>query len=195
MSLNPPTPGRAEQTHPPGLSALPAGGRTCQLEEVLNERISDERLIQGVRPCNTLLVAATGVLVMAAILVLVVRGPSASGAGVDSTEAEIQLTEFSISGDLAVPEGRRDTACQQRRAISPTTSQSWAGPSTPDLNPGESATLNLGDMAAGAVSVDLRHPGTRIPGMTATLTVGEAPATDPHAGHAADRLRGDGSWQ
>ena len=40
----------------------------------------------------TLLVAATGILVMAAILVLVVRGPSAAGASVDSTSAEIELT-------------------------------------------------------------------------------------------------------
>ena len=54
----------------------------------------------------TLLVAATGILVMAAILVLVVRGPISRRSRVSTAPlAEIELTEFSISGDLAVPEG------------------------------------------------------------------------------------------
>jgi manganese oxidase len=131
----------------------------------------------------TLLVAATGILVMAAILVLVVRGPSAAGASVDSTAAEIELTEFSISGDLAVPEGGVTLRVTNGGTIAHNLSL-VGGPSTPDLNPGESFTLNLGDMAAGLYQLICHVPGHESAGMTATLMVGDAAATDPHAGHA-----------
>ena len=53
----------------------------------------------------TVMAAATGVLVIAAVLVLVVRGPSADGAGSEGTEALVQLREFAVIGDLAVSEG------------------------------------------------------------------------------------------
>jgi len=131
----------------------------------------------------TLLVAATGILVMAAILVLVVRGPSAAGASVDSTSAEIELTEFSISGDLAVPEGAVTWRVINTGTIAHNLSL-VGGPGTPDLNPGESAILNLGDTDPGQYQLICTIPGHESSGMPATLTVGDA-ATDPHAGHAA----------
>ena len=132
----------------------------------------------------TLLAAAIGVLVMAAILVLVVRGPSAAGAGVDGTGAEIDLTEFSISGDLAVPEGAVTLRVTNMGSIAHNLTL-LDGPGTPDLNAGESAILNLGDTVAGQYQLICAIPGHESSGMTATLTVGDAAGTDPHAGHTA----------
>ena len=129
----------------------------------------------------TVLLAATGVLVMAAVLVLVVRGPSASGAGLDRTEAEIQLSEFAIIGDLAVPEGPVTLSVNNVGNIVHNLTV-VGGPSSPDLNAGESAKLNLGEMAAGAYQIICAIPGHESSGMTATLTVGD-PATASHEGH------------
>ena len=128
----------------------------------------------------TLLVSTTGVLVMAAILILVVRGPSATGADIDSTVAEIQLTEFSISGDLVVPEGAVTLRVSNAGNIAHNLTL-VGGPSTPDFNAGESATLNLGEMVAGQYQLICSLPGHESSGMTAILTVGDAAATDPHA--------------
>ena len=128
----------------------------------------------------TLLASAIGVLVMAAILILVIRGPSAASA--ETSFAEIQLNEFSISGDLAVPEG----AVTLRVANAGTIAHNLSlvgGPITPDLNPGDTASLNLGDMAAGQYQLICQVSGHESAGMTATLTVGETAATDPDAGH------------
>src|SRR5688572_7060359 len=95
---------------------------------------------------------------MAAILILVVRGPSAAGADVESTVAEIELTEFSITGDLAVPEGA--VALRVTNAGNIVHNLTLVGgPATPDLNAGESATLNLGDMVAGQYQLICAIPG------------------------------------
>ena len=120
---------------------------------------------------------------MASILVLVIRGPLAAGAGVDSTVAEIELAEFSISGDLAIPEGEATLRVTNTGTVAHNLTL-VGGPATPDLNAGESATLNLGDLAAGEYQLICAIPGHESSGMTATLTVGEVSVTDPHAGHA-----------
>jgi uncharacterized cupredoxin-like copper-binding protein len=128
----------------------------------------------------TLLASAIGVLIMAAVLTLVIRGPAAAGAA-ETSFAAIELAEFSISGDLAVPEGPVTLRVANAGTIAHNLSL-VGGPSTSDLNPGESATLNLGDMAAGQYQLICHVPGHESAGMTATLTVGEATATAP-AGH------------
>ena len=58
------------------------------------------------------------------------------------------------------------------------------GPATPDLDAGESATLDLVGLAAGEYQVICSVPGHEAAGMTAVLTVGEAAASgENHAGH------------
>jgi len=132
----------------------------------------------------TMVVAAIGVLVMAAIFVLVIRGPSASGAGIERTVAEIELKEFVISGDLAVPEGAVSLRVTNVGSVAHNLTV-VGGPSTPDLNAGESATLNLGDMTAGEYQLICAIPGHESSGMSANLTVGETSADGGHAGDAA----------
>jgi FtsP/CotA-like multicopper oxidase with cupredoxin domain len=131
----------------------------------------------------TLLVAISGLLVMASILVLVVRGPSTARAESDGTVAEIQLTEFAIAGDLAVPEG----SVQLRVTNAGNVVHNLTlvdGPRTPDLDAGESARLNLGEVEAGQYRLICSIPGHESSGMSAILTVGDTPA-DARSGHSA----------
>ena len=131
----------------------------------------------------TVLAAATGVLVMAAVLVLVVRGPSADGAGLEGTEALVQLSEFVITGDLGVPEGPVTLSVNNAGNIVHNLTV-VGGSGTPDLEAGESAKLDLGDMPAGVYQLICAIPGHESSGMTATLTVG-ASATATHEDHTA----------
>ena len=128
------------------------------------------------------LVAATGVLVMVAVLVLVVRGPSASGAPIDSSEVAIELNDFTISGNLAAPAGAVSLRVMNAGHVAHNLSL-VGGPSTPDLDAGESATLNLGELAAGSYQLICAVPGHESAGMSAILTVGEGAAAQNHAGH------------
>jgi manganese oxidase len=128
------------------------------------------------------LVAAIGVLVMVAVLVLVVRGPSASGAPIDSSEVGIELNDFTISGDLAAPAGAVSLRVINAGHVAHNLSL-VGGPSTPDLDAGERATLNLGELAAGSYQLICAVPGHESAGMSATLTVGEGAVAQDHAGH------------
>jgi len=60
------------------------------------------------------------------------------------------------------------------------------GPSTPDLSPGESTTLNLGELDGGTYRLLCRIPGHESSGMAASLTVGEGSTEPGPAGHGAD---------
>jgi FtsP/CotA-like multicopper oxidase with cupredoxin domain len=96
--------------------------------------------------------------------------------------AEIQLSEFSISGDLAVPEGPVELAVTNAGNIVHNLTL-VDGPRTPDLDTGEGARLNLGEMEAGQYKLICSIPGHESSGMTATLTVGDA-AAPVHSGHS-----------
>jgi uncharacterized cupredoxin-like copper-binding protein len=132
------------------------------------------------------LVCVIGVLVMATALVVAIRGPAAAASsGTERTVAEIELSEFSITGDLEVPAGPVTLQVTNSGTVAHNLSL-VGGPSTPDLNPGESSTLNLGDLEAGTYQLICTIPGHESSGMFAELTVGEATATGVHAGHGED---------
>lgn len=132
----------------------------------------------------TLLVAISGLLVMASILVLVVRGTSVAEADVSGAVAEVKLTEFSISGDLKVPEGPVVLSVSNAGTIVHNLAL-VDGPRTPDLNAGEQARLDLGEMEAGEYQIICAVPGHESSGMSATLIVGDAAAAAPHTAHSA----------
>jgi manganese oxidase len=132
----------------------------------------------------TMLLAITAVLVMAAVLVLVVRGPTAIGSAASSEVVEVELSEFSIGGDLTVPVGSVRLRVTNTGTVVHNLSLQ-GGPATPDLDPGESAFLDLGEMAAGNYGLLCLIPGHESAGMSATLTVGEGSSTSGHSGHTA----------
>ena len=129
----------------------------------------------------TVLVAATGVLVMAAILILVVRGP-ASGIPIERSEPAVELNDFTISGDLSVPAGPVNLRVTNAGHVAHNLSLA-GGPNTDDLNAGESATLDLGELAAGSYQLICAIPGHEAAGMKAMLTVGAGAPGEDHTGH------------
>jgi FtsP/CotA-like multicopper oxidase with cupredoxin domain/plastocyanin len=132
----------------------------------------------------TVLIAVIGVLVLATTLVVAVRGPGATAAGVERTTAEVNLTEFSISGELAVPVGQVSLRVTNSGTVAHNLSL-VDGPSTPDLSPGDNSTLNLGELSAGTYQLLCKIPGHESSGMTAFLTVGEGDTASEHAGQGA----------
>jgi len=124
----------------------------------------------------TMMMAFIGAGVAIALIVLAIGFvPKASGGGEVSAQAgpaKVTLTEFTISGDLNVPEGGSIE-------VSNTGTQAHnlsidGGPTTKDIAPGASETLSLAGLKAGTYKVICAVPGHEQAGMTATLTVGGA---------------------
>ncbi|HSL27465.1 MAG TPA: multicopper oxidase domain-containing protein, partial [Acidimicrobiia bacterium] len=116
-----------------------------------------------------MLVAVTAVVVAA-------RAPAtAAPADPAGVVAEIHLTEFAITGDLAVPAGPVVLEVENAGTV-PHNLTVIGGPATPDLNPGERAALDLGDLGDGTYHIICAVPGHESAGMSATLTVGEGGA-------------------
>jgi FtsP/CotA-like multicopper oxidase with cupredoxin domain len=132
----------------------------------------------------TLFVCVIGVLVMATALLGIGRG-TASGATEERTTVDLSLTEFAITGDLAVPPGQVSIRVTNDGSI-PHNLSLVDGPTTPDLSPGESTILNLGEPEAGTYMLLCRVPGHESSGMTASLTVGDGGSDPGHAGQHAD---------
>jgi uncharacterized cupredoxin-like copper-binding protein len=121
-----------------------------------------------------------GVLVMAATLVVAIRGPAAS-AGINRSTVDVSLSEFSIRGGLNVPAGPVSLRVTNNGAVAHNL-QLENGPSTPDLGAGESATIDLGELPVGSYRVFCTIPGHESAGMSASLTVGEG-FVGEHAEH------------
>ncbi len=132
----------------------------------------------------TVLVGLIGVLVMATALVVAVRGPQAGAERTVRTEAEIDLSEFSINGDLVVPVGEVSLRVTNSGTVAHNLSMT-DGPATPDLNAGESSVLNLGALEPpGIYQLLCSHPGSRILGYDRVSHRRRSPrAATEHAGH------------
>lgn len=134
------------------------------------------------------LVALIGTMVgigMAARAIDEARGPKEVRAG-GASEVAVTLKEFSIEPKtISVAAGGR-LRVSNRGTIEHDLSVDGHDLKTPLLKPGDSATLDLGNLAAGSYSVRCTVPGHADAGMTATLRVGEggtaeaaAPALTP----------------
>jgi FtsP/CotA-like multicopper oxidase with cupredoxin domain len=117
-------------------------------------------------------------------LVTAIRGPEAS-AGVESTSIDVELSEFAVTGDLTAPVGQVALRVTNVGNVAHNLSLK-DGPSTLDLNSGESSTLNLGELAAGTYELLCTVPGHASVGMTAFLTVGEGQTPTESHGNAAE---------
>jgi FtsP/CotA-like multicopper oxidase with cupredoxin domain len=72
---------------------------------------------------------------------------------------------------------------------------SVAGQKTKDLQKGESEVIDLGVLEAGSYEMLCEIAGHAAGGMTGSLTVGDAPATDGGGHDGADHLDGYASWE
>ncbi|MEQ8841376.1 MAG: multicopper oxidase domain-containing protein [Acidimicrobiales bacterium] len=96
----------------------------------------------------------------------------------DATVPLIDLTEFAIRGDLAVPEGHVVLDVLNQGAA-PHNLRLADGPITADLNAGDGTFLDLGELSPGTYELLCELPGHRESGMTATLEV--VPSADSGA--------------
>ena len=153
---------------------------------------SDDPSTAAVLDKLLILVAVIGAAFAILAAVVAIRG--GGSALVDEASAEQQtghlsLSEFAIDGTLEFAPG------PLLLEVANTGSQTHnltidGGPATPDLNAGDSTTLDLGDLSTGTYVVFCSIPGHREAGMEASLVVMEGAATD----HTVANERTDADW-
>jgi hypothetical protein len=116
-----------------------------------------------------------GALIAVTALVGVLRRPGAAASGsAETILANIELSDFAITGDLAVPQGPLTLQVTNRGA---TFHNLGVGEQrTEDLASGSSERLELGALEAGTYEIFCSIPGHREAGMVADLVVGGAGA-------------------
>jgi plastocyanin len=137
-----------------------------------------------------ILVAVMGAAFAIMAAVIAIRGgDAATAATVDEPQTgHLSLTEFSIEGDVQFAPGPLllDVSNDGSQVHNLTVE---GGEATPDLQAGDSSTLEVGDLSDGSYVVFCSIPGHRDAGMETTLVVtSEATAEghDNHEGTAAD---------
>jgi FtsP/CotA-like multicopper oxidase with cupredoxin domain len=103
------------------------------------------------------------------------------------TEIDVALSEFSIDGNLSAPAGQVILNVVNEGRV-PHNVALGNGPSTPDLNQGETFQLDLGELDVGTYQLICHIPGHADSGMTAQLSItpaGGAAVDDDHD-HATD---------
>jgi FtsP/CotA-like multicopper oxidase with cupredoxin domain len=135
-----------------------------------------------------LAIMGAGVAVLAAIAAF--RGGAAGaeeGAAGEPQVVEYSLSEFVIDGPVEIASG--PTAFQVVNDGTVTHNLNVeGGPSTPDLNAGDTATLDVGDLGPGSYVIFCSIAGHRQAGMEATVTVvgGETSGTTMAEGSETD---------
>ena len=140
---------------------------------------------------------AIGAIILG-VVALVQRDDGGSG----STAAAPTVVDVSLQSMKIVPEMIEAPAgpLQIRVTNDDTMVHNFSvlGQTTPDLQPGESATLDLGDVAPGNYDAQCNIAGHAQAGMTAMLMVGESSGTSTGGDSAAaadDPLHGYANWE
>lgn len=120
-----------------------------------------------------------GGLIALIALVAAVRGPTAGASSGAPTVIEVGLSEFAITGDLTANAGEVQVHITNNGSQVHNLALA-DGPTSPDLAPGESATLNLGELSDGTYDLICAVAGHKEAGMVASLTIGSGGG---HAGH------------
>ena len=135
--------------------------------------------------------AITGVLialvlgVFAVGLVALIRDDGSGGGGgggASSTELNVQLSEFAISGDLTAPEGDVTLDVVNAGSIEHNLAVRGTDITTPNLQSRGVATLPLGDLSAGSYELYCSIAGHAESGMIAELVVTEGGESSAAAG-------------
>jgi len=142
-----------------------------------------------------IVVAIMGAAVAVLAAVVAFRGDTATAAGESGGVGEPQvigytLTEFAIDGPAEIGAGPVELQVGNEGSVLHNLTLD-GGPATPDLNAGESATLDLGTLDPGTYLIFCSIAGHREAGMEATLNVVEgATGADPEAeaGHEGDEV-------
>ena len=136
--------------------------------------------------------AATSALALIIALVgivgLSVAGSSTGGAGAQATEVAVTLSELKITpATLTAPAGKVTLAVTNSGSATHNLEIAALGKKTPDIPPGGTATLDLGDVKEGTYEAVCLIPGHASAGMKASLVVsagGGTSAAGGSGGHA-----------
>ncbi|MEM7338738.1 MAG: multicopper oxidase domain-containing protein [Actinomycetota bacterium] len=101
----------------------------------------------------------------------------------------VSLNEYSITGDLTAPAGDVTLAITNTGSIEHNLVIPSLGVRSPDIAPGATAMLDLGELEAGIYDLVCDVPGHESSGMTNALTItegGEPVVVGAHSGHGGD---------
>lgn len=145
-----------------------------------------------------IVIAIMGAAVAILAAVVAFRGGSAVAAeaggegGAEIQTVSYTLTEFAIDGVLEIGPGPTEFQVTNGGSVAHNLALE-GGASTPDLNAGESASLEAGDLSPGSYVIFCSIAGHRDAGMEATVTVAEGGAgsgESTHEDHGGD----DADW-
>ncbi len=139
----------------------------------------------------TVCMSLLSICVAVAAIIVAALASDGDGAAVAATSggsAEVTLSEFAIDPDPVTVGAGGTLAVVNDGAAPHNLTVQGEDLATPDLNNGESATLDVGGLEPGDYTVICSIPGHEAAGMTATLTVGTTPAVagGEHDGHGDD---------
>jgi len=140
-----------------------------------------------------MVVAVIGAAVAVLAAIVAFRGNTATAAEDDAEAGEPQiisysLSEFAIEGPTEIGAGATRLQVGNDGSVAHNLAME-GGPTTPDLNAGESASLDVGELDPGSYVIFCSIAGHREAGMEATLTVVEGaagPVGGNHDGHEGD---------
>ncbi|MHB1137811.1 MAG: multicopper oxidase domain-containing protein [Microthrixaceae bacterium] len=116
------------------------------------------------------------------VVALLVAGDGGGGRSVDSgseaTTLEIELSEFALTGDLWAPAGEVELKVTNTGTVQHDLTVEGTDVATKMLNPGETETISLGDMAEGEYTIICSVAGHKDAGMSATLMIGDMDGMD-----------------
>ena len=136
------------------------------------ESAADLRTIFGFILAVFALVVA-GVVAVVIAVVAMDDGPRVA-APADVTTLEISLSEFAVTGDLLAPAGEIRLNITNDGSMNHNLVSTEFGVRTAVLQPGQTATLDLGNVSPGVYELWCDIPGHRSSGMEATLKIGRA---------------------
>ena len=124
-----------------------------------------------------------------AIAAIAINSDGAGSAPVSST-LDINLEEFSISGDLVAPAGNVTLLVHNNGSMDHNLAVRELGVISPNFGPGGTISMDLGELPAGEYELYCEIAGHEDAGMVATLTItgdggGEVAASGGH-GHGSD---------
>lgn len=137
-----------------------------------------------------LLMAVFAVLTaaLAAIAAFRPAGASEGEAGAtDEIDVSIELSEFAITGELTIDPGVVTIALSNTGTMIHNLVFE-DGPRSVDVNPGETVTLEVGELDAGTYTIFCDIPGHRQAGMEAFLVVTGIPVEDEHTGEGHEDM-------
>ena len=114
------------------------------------------------------------------IVVVVAAVRSEPAASAAATTVDVSLTEFAITGQLSAPAGAVKINVTNDGTVAHNLGVK-NGAITPDIQPGESAVLDLGDVPEGDIELYCAVPGHSDAGMKATLAITAAGDTSSGA--------------